>query len=207
MREKMEKRCVACGKSFIPAKFHSTIQKVCSSECRGLLRKKLYYKNQEKELANKKTYYQANKDKLHIKNTKYRKLNRDKINKQKMKHYYKNREEIIRKQKRNYENSKQNIDFLLKMRWINRGHKKAGITLKELLNFFYNNWKTQEGKCAICGKKFANISKAEVDHLHNPHKLRGLLCTNCNGGIEKFNENEEYLSNAIKYLEQYENSR
>jgi len=170
MREKMEKRCVACGKSFIPTKFHSTIQKVCSSECRGLLRKKLYYKNQEKELANKKTYYQANKDKLHIKNTKYRKLNRDKINKQKMKHYYKNREEIIRKQKRNYENSKQNIDFLLKMRWINRGHKKAGITLKELLNFFYNNWKTQEGK-NIGDRIYYGFTSEELKNLFTAAKL------------------------------------
>ena len=37
--------------------------------------------------------------------------------------------------------------------------------------------KSQNGKCAICQ---CDSIKLHVDHDHNTHKIRGLLCRSCN---------------------------
>ena len=59
----------------------------------------------------------------------------------------------------------------------------------------------QKGRCAIC--KMAEEGTREflcVDHSHDTGKVRGLLCHKCNLGLGKFQDNVEYLSNAIEYL-------
>lgn len=59
----------------------------------------------------------------------------------------------------------------------------------------------QNGVCAICGKK--NVSEnrnLSVDHCHDTHIVRGLLCTKCNFGLGYFDDKEENLLNAINYL-------
>jgi hypothetical protein len=58
----------------------------------------------------------------------------------------------------------------------------------------------QNGLCAICGKP-PRSSRLGVDHDHKTNEFRGLLCEKCNYGLGMFDDNTEYLSKAIKYLE------
>ena len=60
----------------------------------------------------------------------------------------------------------------------------------------------QNGVCAICKKE--EICKRDlcVDHCHLTSRIRGLLCTNCNMALGKFQDNIEYLHSAIEYLSQ-----
>lgn len=79
--------------------------------------------------------------------------------------------------------------------------KNYGIDLIE-----YNKMlKQQNNKCKICNKeetkKLKNIKwKLSVDHCHQTGKIRGLLCSKCNIGLAKFEEDELQFLNAIKYL-------
>lgn len=68
----------------------------------------------------------------------------------------------------------------------------------------------QKGLCAICNKKESyfmpksnRIRELSIDHCHKTGKIRGLLCSQCNIGIGKFQESTEYLLSAIEYLKKY----
>lgn len=52
-------------------------------------------------------------------------------------------------------------------------------------------------ECAICGRR----QKLEVDHNHDTGKVRGFLCSRCNGALGHFLDNKELLQKAIAYLE------
>lgn len=71
-----------------------------------------------------------------------------------------------------------------------------GISIEEYNQLFVN----QNGVCAICKEKPLNSKNLCVDHDHNTHKIRGLLCRACNSGLGHFKENKQNLLNAIKYL-------
>ena len=75
-----------------------------------------------------------------------------------------------------------------------RLQKEHHITIQEYKNMFIE----QEGKCAICGKKFNYLC---VDHDHNTGKIRGLLCHKCNLVIGYAHENIRTLISAAKFLE------
>ena len=67
----------------------------------------------------------------------------------------------------------------------------------------------QDGKCAICKREEssrASITKKvralAVDHCHVTGHVRGLLCRACNLGIGHFDDNLEFLKEAVKYLEE-----
>ena len=53
--------------------------------------------------------------------------------------------------------------------------------------------------CMIC-KKDINEHSSHIDHSHVTGKVRGILCEKCNKGLGQFDDNIEYLNNAIKYL-------
>jgi hypothetical protein len=60
--------------------------------------------------------------------------------------------------------------------------------------------KDQNNVCAICKKPDPCGRDLAVDHCHITNKVRGLLCTNCNMAIGKFQENIEYLRSAVDYM-------
>lgn len=65
---------------------------------------------------------------------------------------------------------------------------------------------SQNGLCAICNKPETAFMKTKtmflaVDHDHATGEVRGLLCTNCNNGLGRFNDNIELLQKAIQYIE------
>ena len=87
-----------------------------------------------------------------------------------------------------YKQSKQNTYF----------KHKYKFTLEERTQLL----RTQNNQCAICG---INLNESgthtHTDHDHFTGKVRGILCTNCNRGLGHFQDNKEFLMNAIRYLD------
>lgn len=76
---------------------------------------------------------------------------------------------------------------------------KYGLTHKEYDGMF----KSQGGKCKICGNKFDY--RLHVDHCHTTGKVRGLLCRGCNTGLGQFQDDPRILREAINYLMRTDN--
>jgi hypothetical protein len=57
--------------------------------------------------------------------------------------------------------------------------------------------------CRICSTDLHN-KKACMDHDHLTNMIRGALCNNCNCGLGCFKDSVELLTNAIGYLQKYE---
>lgn len=55
----------------------------------------------------------------------------------------------------------------------------------------------QSGRCGICAEP---MEKPCVDHCHDSHEVRGLLCRDCNLGLGHFKDSPERLEAAILYL-------
>lgn len=80
------------------------------------------------------------------------------------------------------------------------------LTVKEYEMFHVK----QKGLCAICKRPETRTSRGKVtrlavDHCHksekeNVVKIRGLLCFKCNAALGSFEDNVEFLKNAIEYL-------
>jgi hypothetical protein len=76
---------------------------------------------------------------------------------------------------------------------------KYGIDEQTYQKMFAN----QEGKCAICKTTDPGTARDNfaVDHCHTTGEVRGLLCTDCNTTLGKFNDEIERFKAAIAYLE------
>lgn len=96
-----------------------------------------------------------------------------------------------------------------------RDHRKANPDIyreRELRKNFgigiddYNaTLEAQGGVCAICERPERAMRDGEPIHLAQDHdhatmKNRGILCGNCNKALGKFEDNPDFLRNAIVYL-------
>lgn len=84
-------------------------------------------------------------------------------------------------------------------RFESRLQKQFGITIAEYERMLSD----QGGGCAICSAKFGTAKRGDrlaVYHCHVSGKIRGLLCSNCNQGIGKFQDDPRLLERAIRYL-------
>lgn len=68
-----------------------------------------------------------------------------------------------------------------------------GITEQQYLDMI----EAQGGVCAICKR---DMKRPQIDHCHTTGKVRGVLCSACNGALGKFQDNPEILKVAIEYL-------
>lgn len=59
----------------------------------------------------------------------------------------------------------------------------------------------QNHVCAICNKPDICNRDLAVDHCHTTNRVRGLLCTNCNMALGKFQDDLQNLRKAIEYME------
>lgn len=60
---------------------------------------------------------------------------------------------------------------------------------------------SQDGGCAVCGVTENQVTDVMfVDHCHDTGKVRGLLCSLCNSGIGKLQDNPEIILKAYRYL-------
>lgn len=80
---------------------------------------------------------------------------------------------------------------------------KYGMSLEEYQEMFDK----QKGVCAICHRpetshsnKKGPVDSLRVDHCHITGTIRGLLCSECNFGISKFDDNMGSLSSALLYI-------
>lgn len=80
---------------------------------------------------------------------------------------------------------------------INQKKHLYNLTEEEYKNLF----KSQDNKCAICGKEFSEEDYGVVDHNHATKKVRGILCLKCNSLLGFANDDIIILENAIKYLQ------
>jgi hypothetical protein len=69
---------------------------------------------------------------------------------------------------------------------------KYGISWRE----YDSMLNKQKGKCLIC---LQIPVRYNVDHCHKTNKVRGLLCSRCNGVLE-FIEDSERLQRALRYI-------
>ena len=62
-------------------------------------------------------------------------------------------------------------------------------------------------QCPICRKRSiaAVTAKIVADHNHHTGNIRDFICDSCNTGLGRFKNGEDYLRNAIAYLEERDN--
>ncbi|NQZ78359.1 MAG: endonuclease VII domain-containing protein [Ekhidna sp.] len=80
-----------------------------------------------------------------------------------------------------------------------------GITIDQYVDAYVS----QQGKCKICRSEGFVLNKNSkmklcIDHCHTTGRFRGLLCHNCNRGIGLFQDNAEFLKNAVSYIKSSE---
>lgn len=71
---------------------------------------------------------------------------------------------------------------------------------------YYLKLKEQDGVCAVCHKLCQTGKRLGVDHNHDTHVNRGLLCQNCNVMLGVAQEDILILESAINYLKKWSNA-
>jgi 5-methylcytosine-specific restriction endonuclease McrA len=81
--------------------------------------------------------------------------------------------------------------------------KYYGITLSDQDKMY----RSQNGKCAICLRRFDDIhggkNTMHIDHNHTTGEVRQLLCGPCNCAIGNLNEDIPTVRNVLKYLKKW----
>lgn len=120
--------------------------------------------------------------------------------------------DINRQKKRNeYNKNKDRINQLSKEKRDNEKDRFRGYKLKQSFGISLDDYNIvlllQNNVCKICNlpntvidKRNNTIKNLAVDHDHKTGKVRGLLCQKCNIGLGHFDDNADFLKNAIKYL-------
>lgn len=64
----------------------------------------------------------------------------------------------------------------------------------------------QAGLCRICGRpepgrnRDGSPRRLHIDHDHKTGKIRELLCSGCNKGLEGFGDDPQVMGEAVEYL-------
>lgn len=91
--------------------------------------------------------------------------------------YHKNKDEINRKRR---------ISYLSKV---------YNLTLEDYNNLLLK----QNNSCYICGKLHIDTQKGlHIDHDHLTGKIRGLLCSNCNGSLGWYELHKNIIEDYLK---------
>jgi hypothetical protein len=89
-----------------------------------------------------------------------------------------------------------------KNKWKHNLKARYNISGDQYLEWFNK----QGGLCAICEKPESKLKadgkpfNLSVDHDHETHEIRGLLCKGCNAGLGFIGEDIRSLKRTIKYL-------
>lgn len=84
-----------------------------------------------------------------------------------------------------------------KAQYKSQNLKKYGVSLDEFGKMLI----AQNGVCKICRQKCSTGRDLAVDHDHESGRVRGLLCSSCNNGLGRFQDNALLLRAAADYLE------
>lgn len=61
----------------------------------------------------------------------------------------------------------------------------------------------QDGQCAVCRTALEEGKNLHVDHDHLDGSVRGLLCSNCNNGLGRFDDDPDRLERAATYIREH----
>ena len=151
-------------------------------------RKRWRLKNIDKLRAETRAYYAANRDRVLVRQAKYRKENRE---------YLRQRTKEWRRK-----NRQRSRDMFLEYRQKYPDIIRAAARRRyyNLLPEMYDALlRKQNGVCAIC-KGDGNGRELQVDHCHETHKVRGILCADCNSGIGRLKDDPFLIEKALLYL-------
>lgn len=104
-----------------------------------------------------------------------------------------------RKESRN-KRSKEYYCQQTEQRYLYNIKQKFGLCAED----YYSMLDSQNGRCAICGRKPDETWKKKrlsVDHDHGTGKIRGLLCHKCNLAIGQFGDDAKVAKSASRYLQ------
>lgn len=95
-----------------------------------------------------------------------------------------------------YKDKEENPEYI-RRRNVANNIRKAGIniTVDAYLVMMEEN-----KVCQKCKRKFKSANDKHLDHDHDTHLPRGILCMDCNTGIGKLGDNIEGLLEALDYL-------
>lgn len=143
-------------------------------------------KNKEKISTVNKKYREENKEKIQLWNKKWRLKNRVRIRQRYQEWKLKNTDKIkTRRQEYRKTHKEEEAEYTRQ--------KKYGLSKGK----FSEMLSERKNCCDICGEK---MTQPQVDHDHNTHKIRGLLCKSCNWALGNVHDSVEILESAIKYL-------
>ena len=205
--------CAVCGNSFT-TNTHS--KQTCSEDCRGryiVEQDKKRYATQPVDCLECNQPFQPStfhkqicSDRCAEARSKrieaeYRAANREEINANARRLYALNKEDRQAKAKaRKTPEERERINAKARLNYSQRGRiqkrmKIYGLTLEKATEI------EDQKKCDICNEE----KELHVDHCHTTNKFRGMLCNSCNNGLGRFRDNIEYLKEATKYLERFNN--
>lgn len=146
--------------------------------CRNLQQKEVYQANRDDRLQRMRKYNEVRREENRIRSKEY---------------YHENKDKQIQYRQIN----KEQIAINSRARSL---RVKYGITLVDYEKMLLS----QNGKCKICetDKPWSRSNFFHVDHCHRTGKVRGLLCSRCNLGIGKFEDNPILLRRVADYLEE-----
>lgn len=73
---------------------------------------------------------------------------------------------------------------------------KYGITIE----FYETMLDNQNNSCAICGRQPKSKRDFHVDHDHSTGTVRGILCNNCNQGMQAVDRFPDWCKKATEYV-------
>lgn len=176
--------CSNCEVDKVPDEFHWRIK------AKGLRQPKC------KECANE--YARKNRvnypERIKRMHERYYNTKRAQVLEQKKDYYRRNRNKLLEHYRNRYQKRRVDPKFKEKIRYqILKG--KYGITADE----YQRMLSEQGGVCAICRQK-GNRKHLAVDHCHKTGKVRGLVCSPCNGFLGRINDDIEILEAIKRYL-------
>ena len=147
---------------------------------RSITDKKRYQENREERLKHQKKYHQENREEILTKQKKYREEHKEEKNEYNRQYYEENKEEL-KEYKREYNQTPAGKKVNRISVWTN----KLGLQeSKEDLDRIYELYLHQE-LCNACDCVLTRSGKlistdASMDHDHDTHRFRHIICRKCN---------------------------
>ncbi len=85
--------------------------------------------------------------------------------------------------------------------WRSHIRRKYNLTPED-----YDRLIGDRPKCGICGTQDFGGRRPDIDHDHATKKVRGTLCTRCNGALERIEAIPDWVEKARGYLNRHDPS-
>lgn len=95
------------------------------------------------------------------------------------------------------DHAKRGLEWFAWFSYPDRHGPKYGLTV----DAFWALMVAQDFGCSVCDTDLGPGTRFCIDHNHDTHEVRGILCNRCNTGLGMFRDSPELLDRAISYLE------